>query len=190
MVNPLSKCTCCISLVLFRRESGQSHGCKKNRINPSRGWTTPYAMSSKDVKYIKVVDTLNFAVALQLRFDCRRVNPYQRILEYQFRLELSTVMPIICLGLRLSIGRDYRHQVFFRFALSARPQPQLTTSTRTQDRRHRRWPVAQYPQSPTSRACAYALALSWQPCVPKNIKYASCLTSNPERFTSNFQAPT
>lgn len=129
------------------------------------------------------------AVALQLRFDCRRVNPYQRILEYQFRLELSTVMPIICLGLRLSIGRDYRHQVFFRFALSARPQPQLTTSTRTQDRRHRRWPVAQYPQSPTSRACAYALALSWQPCVPKNIKYASCLTSNPERFTSNFQAP-
>lgn len=167
-------------------------------------------MSSKDVKYIKVVDTLNFAVALQLRFDCRRVNPYQRILEYQFRLELpvtwcficflvlrqtymsmylSTVMPIMCLGLRLSIGRDYRHQVFFRFALSARPQPQLTTSTRTQDRRHRRWPVAQYPQSPTSRACAYALALSWQPCVPKNIKDASCLTSNPERFTSNFQAP-
>lgn len=89
MVTPLSKCTCCISLVLFRRESGQSHGCKKNRINPSRGWTTPYAMSSKDVKYIKVVDTLNFAVALQLRFDCRRVNPYQRILEYQFRLELD-----------------------------------------------------------------------------------------------------
>lgn len=29
------------------------------------------------------------AVALQLRFDCRRVNPYQRILEYQFRLELD-----------------------------------------------------------------------------------------------------
>lgn len=46
------------------------------------------------------------AVALQLRFDCRRVNPYQRILEYQFRLELPVTW---CFIYFLVLRQTYEH---------------------------------------------------------------------------------